>query len=96
MDVQLHIPDDVARIIQSEQPDLSRAAVEALALEGYRSERLSESQVRRLLLGHIEILPKIYGEVLIPQAVCDELQDDDAPAEVRAWLSAPPTNGTRY
>lgn len=49
MDVQLHIPDDVARIIQSEQPDLSRAAVEALALEGYRSERLSEAQVRRLL-----------------------------------------------
>ncbi|MGC1781202.1 MAG: UPF0175 family protein [Acidobacteriaceae bacterium] len=49
MDVQLQIPDDVARTIQSEQPDLSRAAVEALALEGYRSERLSEAQVRRLL-----------------------------------------------
>jgi hypothetical protein len=49
MDVQLQIPDDVARIIQSEQPDLSRAALEALALEGYRSGRLSESQVRRML-----------------------------------------------
>jgi hypothetical protein len=49
MDVHLQIPDDVARIIQSEQPDLSRAALEALALEGYRSERLSEAQVRRLL-----------------------------------------------
>jgi hypothetical protein len=49
MDVQLHIPDDVARILQGEQPDLSRAAVEALALEGYRSRRLSETQVRRLL-----------------------------------------------
>ena len=49
MDVQLQIPDDVARITQSDQPDLSRAAVEALALEGYRSERLSETQVRRLL-----------------------------------------------
>ncbi len=49
MDVQLQIPDDVARILQSEQPDLSRAALEALALEGYRSERLSETQVRRLL-----------------------------------------------
>ena len=43
-----------------------------------------------VLLGHIEILPKIYGEVLIPQAVYDELQDKDAPAEVRAWLSVPP------
>jgi hypothetical protein len=49
MDVQLQIPDDVARIIQSEQPDLSRAALEALALEGYRSKRLSEAQVRRML-----------------------------------------------
>lgn len=49
MDVQLHIPDDVARVIQTEQPDLSRAALEALALEGYRSERLSEAQVRRML-----------------------------------------------
>jgi len=43
-----------------------------------------------VLLGHIEILPKIYGEVLIPQAVFDELQDSDAPAAVRAWVSAPP------
>jgi hypothetical protein len=49
MDVQLQIPDDVARVIQNQQPDLSRAAVEALALEGYRSERLSEGQVRRML-----------------------------------------------
>ena len=49
MDVQLQIPDDVARIIQNEQPDLSRAALEALALEGYRNERLSEAQVRRML-----------------------------------------------
>ena len=43
-----------------------------------------------VLLGYIEILPKIYGEVLIPQAVLDELQDSDAPVEVRAWVSTPP------
>ena len=49
MDVQLKIPDDVARIIQGEQPDISRAVLEALALEGYRSGRLSEAQIRRLL-----------------------------------------------
>jgi hypothetical protein len=48
MDVQLQIPDDVARVIQNQQPDLSRAALEALALEGYRSGRLSEGQVRRM------------------------------------------------
>lgn len=49
MDVQLQIPDDVAFTLQSEQPDLSRAALEALALEGYRRERLSEAQLRRML-----------------------------------------------
>jgi predicted nucleic acid-binding protein len=43
-----------------------------------------------ILLGHIEILPKIYGQVLIPQAVLDELQDSDAPAKVREWLSISP------
>jgi|SRR5580704_12814832 predicted nucleic acid-binding protein len=43
-----------------------------------------------VLIGHIEILPKIYGEVLVPQAVIDELQDRDAPTAVRDWLSAPP------
>lgn len=49
MDVQLQIPDDVAHTLQSEQPDLSRAALEALALEGYRRRRLSEAQLRRML-----------------------------------------------
>lgn len=49
MDVQVQIPDDVAHTLQIEQPDLSRAAVEALALEGYRRRRLSEAQLRRML-----------------------------------------------
>ncbi len=49
MDVRLKIPDDIARTIQGGQPDISRAVLEVLALEGYRSERLSEAQVRRLL-----------------------------------------------
>jgi predicted nucleic acid-binding protein len=43
-----------------------------------------------VLLGHIDILAKIYAEVLVPQTVLDELQDSDAPAEVRAWAGAPP------
>jgi len=43
-----------------------------------------------VLLGYIKVVPEIYGEVLIPQAVLDELQDSEAPAEVRAWLSTPP------
>ena len=49
MDVQLQIPDEIARAIQNGQPDLSRAAIEALALEGYRTGRLSEAHLRRML-----------------------------------------------
>ena len=43
-----------------------------------------------VLLGHIEILAKIYAEVVVPQTVLDELRDSDAPTEVRVWFSAPP------
>ena len=43
-----------------------------------------------VLLGHIEILAKIYAEIVIPQTVLDELQDSDAPEEVHAWFSTPP------
>jgi len=41
-------------------------------------------------LGHPNVLPEIYGRVLVPPAVLIELQHPDAPSEVRAWASAPP------
>jgi hypothetical protein len=43
-----------------------------------------------VLRGHIEILAKIYAEIVVPQTVLDELQDRDAPSEVRSWFSTPP------
>lgn len=49
MDVQLQIPDDVADALNREATDLSRTALESLALEGYRTGRLSEGQLRRML-----------------------------------------------
>jgi Uncharacterised protein family (UPF0175) len=48
MHIGIDIPDDIAGVIAPDQ-DPSRAALEALALEGYRSDRLSEWAVRRLL-----------------------------------------------
>jgi hypothetical protein len=36
MTLELQIPDDAARLLQAGYVDLPRAAVEALALEGYR------------------------------------------------------------
>jgi len=49
MNLELHISDEAAQLLTSEYADLPRAAVEALALEGYRSKRFSEGQVRQML-----------------------------------------------
>jgi Uncharacterised protein family (UPF0175) len=49
MEITLHIPDELARLVASEGQDPARVALEALALEGYRTERLSESDLRRML-----------------------------------------------
>lgn len=43
-----------------------------------------------ILLGHIDVLHHIYGEVLIPHAVLDELLDGAAPAVVQTWAARPP------
>src|SRR5271170_6066658 len=48
MQIAIEIPDNIAGVIAPEE-DPARAALEALALEGYRSRRLGESAVRRLL-----------------------------------------------
>ncbi len=47
--VTLEIPEDLAALLGSGGRDLSRAALEALAIEEYRARRLSDAQFRRLL-----------------------------------------------
>src|SRR5713226_8097814 len=37
------------------------------------------------------LLPALYGRVLIPPAVADELNHENAPGAVRAWLAARPS-----
>ena len=49
MEITLKIPDELARQVASEGEDPARVVLEALALEGYRAERLSESAVRQML-----------------------------------------------
>jgi predicted HTH domain antitoxin len=49
MTVTVHIPDDLAGALAGSGQDPERAVLEAVAIEGYRTERLSESAVRRLL-----------------------------------------------
>ena len=49
MEISFNIPDELARQVTSEGKDPARVALEALALEGYRSELLFESAVRQML-----------------------------------------------
>ena len=43
-----------------------------------------------LLIGDIAILPRLYGQVLIPTEVLAELSDADAPPEVFRWVRMHP------
>ena len=41
-------------------------------------------------IAQIDVLPKLYGRILIPSSVYDELTDDDAPEAVRKWIAEAP------
>jgi predicted nucleic acid-binding protein len=43
-----------------------------------------------ILLDLADILPRLYGGVLIPSAVLNELTSPGAPAKVQVWLAATP------
>jgi hypothetical protein len=49
MQITLDLPEDIARQLGSDATGLQRTALEALALEGVRSGKLSAGQARRLL-----------------------------------------------
>lgn len=43
-----------------------------------------------ILIEQIDILPALFGQVVIPRAVCDELLNIGAPEAVRRWMDQPP------
>lgn len=56
MQVNLRIPDDVARSLAAAGGDLSRRALEAFALEELRAGHITEPQLRKMLgLGRIQV-----------------------------------------
>lgn len=42
-----------------------------------------------ILIGRINVLKVLYGRILIPYAVHDEMLSPKAPASVRAWATSP-------
>jgi predicted nucleic acid-binding protein len=43
-----------------------------------------------ILIGHINLLPELFGAIIIPQAVYSELSDASAPSPVQTWIATPP------
>ncbi len=47
--IAVDLPDDIAKRLETAWPDVSRGALEAVALEAYRDGTLSREQVGRVL-----------------------------------------------
>jgi predicted nucleic acid-binding protein len=43
-----------------------------------------------VLVDYVEVLPQLFGQIIIPQAVFDELSHAKTPAPVKKWLGTKP------
>lgn len=76
MEVTLRIPDDVAERLSASGGDVSRRALEALALEGYREQTLTLYQVSEMLgLSRVET-EDFLGQHHVPLAIIDQADLD--------------------
>ncbi|MBW4483723.1 MAG: DUF3368 domain-containing protein [Tildeniella torsiva UHER 1998/13D] len=42
-----------------------------------------------LLIGQIDLLPRLFGQIIIPDAVRDEMLDPGAPVVLQQWIAKP-------
>jgi predicted HTH domain antitoxin len=76
MEVTLHIPDDIAKRLSAAGADLSRRALEAIALEGYRDQSLTLYQISEMLgLSRVET-EDFLGRHHVSLAAIDEADLD--------------------
>jgi Uncharacterised protein family (UPF0175) len=76
MEVTLHIPDEIAKRLSATGAGVSRRALEAIALEGYREQTLTPHQVSEMLgLSRVET-EDFLGEHHVPLAVIDKADLD--------------------
>lgn len=98
MEVTLNIPDELAAQIISEGKEPSRAALEALALEGYRTEQMSEAEIRQLLgfetRMEVHEFLKEHGAFL-HYSLADAAKDHETALRARAKRQQLPASGER-
>jgi predicted nucleic acid-binding protein len=44
-----------------------------------------------LLIDQIDLLPQLYGQIIIPNEVRNEIQSANAPLELQQWIANSPT-----
>ena len=85
MQVHLDVPEDVARQFAAEPGGITRAALEALAIEGVRSGKLTVHQARQMLglssRYQMDGFLKAHG-VLLPITIEDVARDGKTAASV--------------
>lgn len=84
MQVQLDVPEDIARQLAADQGSLARAALEALALEGVRSGKLTVHQAGVMLgissRNAMDGFLKAHG-VYLPLTAQDVIADGETAAD---------------
>jgi hypothetical protein len=94
MQITLELPEDIAHQLANDRQGLSRAALEALAIEGVRSGKLSTGQARRLLgfstRMQVDGFLKTHG-VFLPLIVDDVKRDTEVSRRFREQWSSSPT-----
>jgi hypothetical protein len=76
MEITLRIPDDVAQRLSAAGGDVTRLALEALVLEGYREQTLTLYQVSEMLgLSRVET-EDFLGQHRVPLSVIGEADLD--------------------
>jgi len=76
MEVTLHVPHDVGKRLTAAGGDVSRRALEALALEGYREHALALYQVSEMLgLSRVET-EDFLGQHQVPLSAIGEADLD--------------------
>jgi post-segregation antitoxin (ccd killing protein) len=98
MQFTVDIPDELAAQVIAGGENLSRAALEAIAAEGYRMERLSESEIRRLLgfetRMEVHAFLKEHGAYL-HYSLADLERDRESALRMKARRQSPPAASER-
>jgi predicted HTH domain antitoxin len=78
MRVTIQLPEDISAALEEQWDDVPRRSLEAIAIEGYRTGALTESQVRRLLeLDTRFQVHALLKEHHVPlQYTAEDLEDD--------------------